>query len=189
MIKKVTTLTVLMLLLMTVSASAYEPVEHQEAASGIAEQARGLGLPESDPIIVRAQELWWEAQERIAWDRDLIAAAIYHEAWGGCSDRHRELVGGVILNRVLSSVWPNTVYDVLAAPGQYAINPKSKIWWDAKKDDTIWRECQNIADRVLAKKVEIASNVVYQSNFKQGTGVYEVHRTSYSVSYFCFGKA
>ena len=175
--------------LMTVSVSAYAPVEQQAAARGIAEQARVLGLPEDDPIIVRAQELWWSAEEARAWDRDLIAATIYHEAWGGCSDRHRELVGAVVLNRVLSDAWPNSVYEVLTAPRQYAVNPKSKIWWKPRENDTIWRECQNIADRVLAKKVEIDSNVVYQANFRQGSGVYEVHRTSYSVSYFCFGKA
>jgi len=181
--------TAITILLMTVSVSAYQPVEQQEAARSIAEQARSLGLPEDDPIIKRAQALWWEAEELKAWDRDLIAAAIYHEAWGGCSDRHRELVGAVILNRVLSDVWPDTVYDVLTQPGQYAVNPKNKIWWKAKEDDTIWRECQNIAERVLAGEVACAYNVMYQSNFKQGSGVYEVHKTSYSVTYFCYGKS
>lgn len=182
--------TALTLLLMTISAgAAYEPIEQQEAAREIAEQARSLGLPESDPIIKRAQELWWEAEERKAWDLDLIAAAIYHEAWGGCSDRHRELVGAVIMNRVHSDVWPDSVYEVLTQPGQYAVNPKSKIWWRAKEDKAIWSACQNIAKRIIEDGVSAPYNVVFQSNFKQGNGVYEVHKTSYSTTYFCTGKA
>lgn len=175
--------------LMVMSVSAYEPMRVQAEAHDTANAARVLGLPEHDPIIREAQEVWWSAQELVAWDRDLIAAAIYHEAWGGCSDRHRELVGAVIMNRVRSSVWPNSVYEVLASPGQYSINPKSKIWWKAKENATTWSTCQNIAMKVIANKVKIDSNVVYQSNFRQGSGVYEIHRTSYSTSYFCYGRA
>ena len=95
----------------------------------------------------------------------------------------------MIMNRVHSDVWPDSVYEVLTQPGQYAVNPKSKIWWKAKEDDTIWRECQNIAKRIIEDGVSAPYNVVYQSNFKQGTGVYEVHKTRYSTTYFCFGRS
>lgn len=37
--------------------------EKQQTAHEIAEMARELGLSETDPIIVRAQELWWEDYE------------------------------------------------------------------------------------------------------------------------------
>ena len=32
----------------------------QNKAHEIAEMARSIGLPEDDPIIKRAQEIWWE---------------------------------------------------------------------------------------------------------------------------------
>lgn len=45
------------------SASAEEYKDRQAAAHEIAELARSIGLPEDDPIIKRAQEIWWEAEE------------------------------------------------------------------------------------------------------------------------------
>lgn len=175
----------------TTTASAYQPLEQQQVAQNIATQARGLGLPESDPIITRAQELWWAAENELNYDRDLIATTIYHEAWGDCSDRHRELVGAVIYNRVLSPLWPNSVYEVLAAPGQYSkelVTPNSKAWNKARENPTIWAHCQAIAEKVLNGEVVCPRNVVYQSNSVQGS-VYETHKTSYSTTYFCFGKS
>ena len=37
----------------------------QAKAHEIAQAARSLGLSEDDPIIVRAQEIWWDLQEQI----------------------------------------------------------------------------------------------------------------------------
>jgi spore germination cell wall hydrolase CwlJ-like protein len=186
-------LTILALLILTLSrnitASAYFPLDQQQAASAIANQARLIGLQESDPIITRSQELWWQAQNEFNYDRDLIATAIYHEAWGGCSDRHRELVGAVIYNRTNSPVWPDTVYEVLTSPGQYAKDMTAeKNRNKAMADPEIWAHCQSIAEKVLRGEVDCPEDVVYQSNTKQGK-VYEVHETSYSVSYFCYGRA
>ena len=47
------------------AADKNELIARQAKAHEMAETARSLGLGEDDPIIVRAQELWWEAQEQI----------------------------------------------------------------------------------------------------------------------------
>lgn len=178
-------------LFITTTAAAYQPLEHQQIAQDIAVQARSMGLPETDPIITRAKELWWSAQNEFNYDRDLIATAIYREAWGDCSNRHRELVGAVIYNRMNSSVWPNTVYGVIVSPGQYSkdiVTPNSGAWNKARGNPEVWIHCQSIAEKVLRGQVVCPSNVVYQSNSVQGK-VYERHDTSYSTTYFCYGKA
>lgn len=175
----------------TTSAIAYQPLEQQQVAQETAAQARANGLPETDPMIIKAKELWWSAQNEFNYDRDLIATTIYHEAWGGCSDRHRELVGAVIYNRMNSPVWPNAVYEVIAAPGQYSkalVTPNSDAWSKARENPEIWLHCQWIAEKVLKGAVDCPANVVYQSNSVQGK-VYERHDTSYSKTYFCYGKA
>lgn len=174
---------------MCLADAAYEPNDQKERAHEIAEMARSLGLPESDPIIVRAKELWHEADEEFQYDRDLIATVIYNEAWGGCTDRHKELVGAVVLNRVNSSLFPDTVYDVIAQPGQYHIGyvtPNHLYYNRARANEDIWKQCQALAAKALRGEVECDPNVVFQANFKQGKGVYEVCYTSYSVSYFCY---
>lgn len=160
-------------------------------AHEIAEQARAMGLPESDPIIVRAQELWQEADAQFCMNRDIIACVVYNEAWGGCTDRHRELVAAVVYNRVNCAYGgATTVYDVVSAPGQYLkayATPGSYYWNRATKDPTVWAECQRIATKALNGEVVCPANVVGQSEARQGSGVYEICKTSYSTTYFCYG--
>lgn len=166
----------------------------------IAELARSLGLSEDDPIIVRAKELWIEADEREAneteninqfnYDRDIIATVIYNEAWYGCSIRHRELVAAVVCNRVKSNLFPDSVYDVVTAPRQYIpayVDPDSYYGKRARANADAWALCQEIATRALRGEIDCPENVVFQSEFKNlGDGVYEMHRTSYSTTYFCY---
>lgn len=165
-------------------------LQQKNQAHEIAELARQMGLPEDDPIIVRAQELWWEADADFQTDRDIIATVVYNEAWGGCTDRHRELVAAVVVNRVNSTQFPNTVYDVVVQPGQYHkayATPGSRYWNAARADPTSWAECQRVAAKALNGEVECPTNVFYQAEGTQGSGTYETAATSYSTTYFCYG--
>lgn len=173
-----------------------EKLERQAAAHDIAEIGRSLGLPETDPLIQRAQEIWWEAESSVSeptyteYERDIVATVIYNEAWGGCSDRHRELVAAVICNRVADPRFPDTIYDVVVQKGQYHpgyVNPQSIYGQKARADAAAWSKCQAIADKALRGEVICDPGVLYQANFRQGYGVYETHYTSYSTTYFCYG--
>lgn len=169
---------------------AYQPAETQVSVQEIAVLARGLGLPETDPIIQRAQALWWEAESRRRADRDIIATVVFNEAGYGCSDRHMELVAAVICNRVASDTFPDSVYDVVVQPGQYHpayADPESWYSRRAREDAGTWAKCQEIAALALDGAVDCPAAVLYQANFTQGSGVYEVHQTSYSSTYFCYG--
>lgn len=167
----------------------------QEKAHTIAEHAREMGLTDDNPIIQEAMRLWWEAEELREpepvvnkVDRDIVATVVYNEAGFGCSERHMELVAQVVVNRVNSPRFPNTVYDVVVAPRQYHpayANPNSYYGQRARKSDK-WALCQEVATRALLGQVECPSNVFWQANFRQGRGVYEIHRTSYSTTYFCY---
>lgn len=174
-----------------VGIGAYQPQETKDTAHEIAELARSLGLPEDDPIIVRAREIWWGADEEFCNDRDIIATVVYNEAWGGCSERHRELVAAVVVNRVASELFPDTVAEVVAQKGQYHpayVYAGSIYGQRARADAEVWAECQDIASRALLGEIECPTDVLYQAEFLQGTaGVYETHETTYSTTYFCFG--
>jgi len=160
--------------------------DKQAQAHEIALLAREMGLPESDPIIVRAQEIWEAEQRQFIIDRDIIATVIYNEAWAGCTDRHRELVAAVIMNRVKSDKFPNTVYDVVAQKGQYLLGYANGDPCYTPPLE-VREECQEIAARALMGEIDCPDNVLYQAEFKQGSGVYEVGNTNYSTTYFCYG--
>ena len=185
------TAALLVLALGAVWMGAYRSQTTKDTAHEIAELARSLGLPEDDPIIVRARELWWEADEEFCADRDIIATVIYNEAWGGCSERHRELVAAVVFNRVASELFPNSVTEVVVQKGQYHpayVYAGSIYGQRARADAEAWAECQDIAARALLGEIECPGDVLYQAEFVQGSGgVYETHETTYSTTYFCFG--
>lgn len=155
----------------------------------IAELARAAGLPEDDPIIVRATQLWWEADEGFCTDRDIIATVTFNEAGYGCTERHMELVAGTVWNRKNHDAFPDTVYDVVCQKGQYLpayADPNSYYSKRARQDPEVWAKCQEIAAKALHGQVDIPENVVFQANFPQGHGTYETHYTSYSTTYFCY---
>lgn len=165
-------------------------IQNQNKAHEIAEIARSMGLPENDPIIKRAKEIWWENENQFQNDVDIIATVVYNEAWGGCSDRHRELVAQVIVNRVKSPKFPNTVYEVVTQPGQYVGDYTNENSWyrtQAKQDKAIWKECQRIARKALNEEIGAPDNILFQAEFVQGNGIYETHYTSYSTTCFCYG--
>ena len=58
--KSIALIVIAVLCLTLTAATAREWTSRQTTAHQIAELARGMGLPEDDPIIVRASELWWE---------------------------------------------------------------------------------------------------------------------------------
>lgn len=161
----------------------------QNTVHEIAELARSIGLPEDDPIIVRAKELWWEAEEQFYKDRDIIATVVFNEAGYGCSDRHMELVAAVVYNRLQSDKFPDTVYEIVVAPKQYHPDyaDAESYYGKRARESKVWNKCQDIATKALRGEIDCPSDVFYQANFTQGTGIYETHYTSYSTTWFCYG--
>lgn len=92
------------------------------------------------------------------------------------SDEHQIAVGSVVLNRVVSSKFPNTIKEVVFQRGQYACT----------KDGNYYREPtqknREIAKYLLENGSQLPNNCIYQAQFKQGSGVYKkIGRT-----YICY---
>lgn len=128
-------------------------------------------------------EVWWTD-----YDLDMLAAIIYYEAGSNeCTDRHQQLVGQVVVNRMRDPRFPDTIYDVLTQVDPVQYSTSESVLTNMGNRDIIPQRCYNNALEVLYGRVECPSDVIFQANFKQGTGVYEEHYTSYSTSYFCYG--
>ena len=200
--KTIALLSALALMVTMTAATAREWTERQQTAHQIAKLARSMGLLESDPIIVRAQELWWEDEPQevvpedelpTPWytqtDIDIVSCVVYNEAGYGCTERHQELVAAVVVNRVNDPRFPGSVYGVVTQPYQYSVSYATygSYYMTRAMQSDIWTHCCEIAERALRGEVECPANVVFQANFTQGSGVYELGYTSYSVTYFCYG--
>lgn len=114
-------------------------------------------------------------------DRHYLAAAICQEA-GGESEEVQLLVANVIINRVNSSIYPNTIYGVLTDYMQYGMMWKYGISFPAWADETTIEKCYSIAERILNGERVCPENVLFQAEFEQGSGIYK----EIENIYFCY---
>lgn len=93
----------------------------------IANQARSLGLAEDDPIILRAKELWHEADFKSTYqaDAEMIAKTMYNEGRGIPSKTEQACIAWCILNRVDNN--NSTVSKVLNEPYQFAYSSNTSV--------------------------------------------------------------
>ena len=116
-------------------------------------------------------------------DLDLLSRLIYAEV--GCSwipDWVQRMTGSVVLNRVASAYYPNTIREVIYQPGQYSPT------WDGsieKKPDA--RTVAN-AKYLLEHGSICPANVVGQNSIVTGSGVYRSYYDSVlgTTVYFCY---
>lgn len=111
-------------------------------------------------------------------EKILLARVIYSEA-SDKSIEDRRAVGVVVINRVESSTYPNTISKVVYQKGQYACIKGSKF----KK--TPPQECLDIATQIInGERFGIPNNVIFQSQQKQGLGVWK----KIGSHYYCYGR-
>jgi hypothetical protein len=118
-------------------------------------------------------------------DLYLLAKIMYAEAgsyW--LSDEWKLCVGEVVLNRVESPEFPDTIREVLEQPGQYY--GKNSSYFNCLKPSEL---CVKLALRLLEGERLMEPSVVFQANFKQGSGVHtEYCDEQLGSTYFCYSS-
>ena len=99
--------------------------------------------------------------ESFSEDLEIMA----HLLCGECQSGSRELqeaVGSVVLNRVASDDFPDTIPDVVFQRGQYSCT------WDGNYDREPTERNWEVARYLLENGTQIPENVGFQAQFKQG---------------------
>ena len=112
-------------------------------------------------------------------DVDLLSQVIYHENWHTDAEKKTAYwTGAVVMNRVKSDKFPNTIHDVLYQRGQYSTTKK----FFTKE---IPKECYEMARKILAYGTpDVPKNVLFQSQQpKLGRGHWKV----LNGEYFAYG--
>lgn len=100
----------------------------------------------------------------------------------GCDRQMKEYVGSVVINRVNSDAFPNTLGDVIFQQGQYS------CVWDGNYDKAPGEETIEVAKDLLENGSKLPEDVVFQAEFIQGSGVYTSLLAPNGVTeYFCYG--
>ena len=173
--------------LLATPAGAYDgeriTTARQDALHHAADSLRLAGLSEDDPAIKALSAEWWKDQEAL----DIIAKVVAHEAdpqW--CEWEHSVAVGAVICNRVASEYFPNTVKEVVSAPGQYL---PSYCYGFSETP----RLCYEAAKAALDDDHDVPADAYWQAEFPQGREVWKTFRVDTgwyaSTTFICRGVA
>lgn len=110
-------------------------------------------------------------------DVDLLAEVMYWENWHTDSEHITAYyTGAVVMNRVKSKNWPDTIEKVLYQRGQYST---TKYFFTKEVPE----ECYQIArDILIFGTPDVPENVIFQSTFRQGSGKWKV----INGEWFCY---
>lgn len=158
----------------------YMAVMVQAAVTG--DYQTGLAAQEARNAKIDREGL---ASVKIAFeDLYLLAKIMYAEAGSNwLSDDWKMCVGEVVLNRVDSPEFPNTIKEVLTQRGQYY--GSSSRYFERLRPTEL---CAKLAQRLLeGERVMDDPAVVFQANFRQGSGIHTSYYDKYlGATYFCY---
>ena len=124
-------------------------------------------------------------EEKISYEDLALLAKVIHTEAGSAwlSMEWKMAVGEVLLNRVASPEFPDTLAGCAFQPGQYTAADED--WFEVLLP---FRDCVEAAFRLLSgERVLNDPTVVFQSGGKQGSGVaLELEDSIYGSVYFCY---
>lgn len=177
----------LMLIISPVLAEFDSAVDYSElmvsaAASGDAEAGHTAARRRDEKI----DSLGLDAA-KIDYDELVLLAKIIHTEAGSSwlPDDWKMAVGEVVLNRVASPEFPNTIRECVYQSGQYSGVGGS--WFEALIP---YKSCVEAAKRLLqGERVLNEPSVVFQSGEVQGSGVFrEMTDKCFGSTYFCYSN-
>ena len=118
-------------------------------------------------------------KKRVASNKDVLSLAriIQAENGGHEDDEALLLTGVVVMKRVKSKCYPDTIMGVISQSGQYSTYADGKFWNEPSK------RSMRIAKKLLSTDIadDYPDNLVFQAEFEQGRAVYK----KLGYEYFC----
>ena len=127
----------------------------------------------------KAEETEKKQKKRVVSNKDILSLAriIQAENGGHEDDEALLLTGVVVLKRVKSKHYPDTIMGVISQKGQYSTYEDGKFWNNPSK------RSMRIAKKLLSTDIadDYPDNLVFQAEFEQGREVYK----KLGYEYFC----
>lgn len=118
-----------------------------------------------------------EPEENLAENVDVqLLARLINAETGSSSEQAQIAVASVVMNRVNSEKFPDTIFEVIYQRGQYSPT------WNGSINKTPSDQAVKSAIYVYQNGSQIPSNVLYQSRYIQGSGVW----AHIDGNYFCY---
>ena len=178
---------VMFVTLVPVATAEFDPdTDHMEAmiaAAAAGDWKAGAEAEKARNMLIDAEGL---ALVKVKFaDLYLLAKIIYAEAGSSwLSDEWKFCVGEVVMNRVASSEFPNTLEEVIYQPGQY-YGRRSRYFASLVPGEDEARA----AAKLLQGERHMKLSVVFQANFPQGSSTYlRLRDKTLGSTYLCISS-
>ena len=117
-------------------------------------------------------------------DSDLFNVAHLMMGEAGYTDStERRYTASVLLNRVDSDKFPNTIGECLYQEGQYTtVRDGGEFWQEPTAD--CWKDAEDLLTQWYdTGETDLPESVLYQGTFPQGSGIYLISEWG---QYFCY---
>lgn len=163
------------------------PIAHETIQIAKTLPKRYAPAPTKAPPVIEP-EIYTPAPTYTQEELETLALIIYQEAGADyCSNEIRQMVGEVVLNRVASPLYPDTLHEVATQPSQYGLLHWTGLVWPERAQ----YDCEahavarayECAEALLSETVErlLPEDVIYQAEFPQGSETVEY----FDGFYFC----
>ena len=115
-------------------------------------------------------------EEQYYIDLELLAHLIYSEV-GDDGEEAMYYAGSVVLNRMRNGEYPDDLYSVIYQKGQYEVTWNGGLYKEEPSDIAY-----EVAADLLEEGSILPEGVVYQAEFKQGSGTFKI----IGNTYFCY---
>lgn len=107
-----------------------------------------------------------------------LAKIIFAEA-GNMGDKHQQYVGYVVMNRVDSKYFPNSIHDVFFSGKAYAETSRQRYRAEKVTDQAI-KNAKIVTNNYLNGTIPVSKAMVYQAEFRQGVNNIKMGNTYFA---------
>ena len=135
-------------------------------------------MPSAEDVIASHNDRWqdvrfdYASMEDIYYDMTYPLAKIIYAEGGGQSDKCQQYIGYVVINRIESKYYPNTLKKVFFSGG-YAPESQEK-YRDGKGSDRAIENARIVVNNYLNDTMTVSKALVYQSKFSQGVNQFTI---------------
>lgn len=142
--------------------------------------------PSRESLIESHNDRWqdvrfdYASMEDIFYDMTYPLAKIIYAEGGGQSDKCQQYIGYVVINRMISNYYPNTLKDVFFSSA-YAPESQEKY----RNGECSKRAIENakiVINNYYNDTMPVSPALVYQSKFSQGINQFQIDREEFGYS-------
>lgn len=162
----------------TINNAQTVSIEKNDTNMVTSSETEGNTEPSAEDVIASHNDRWqdvrfdYASMEDIYYDMTYPLAKIIYAEGGGQSDKCQQYIGYVVINRIESKYYPNTLKKVFFSGG-YAPESQEK-YRDGKCSDRAIENARIVVNNYLNDTMPVSKALVYQSKFSQGVNQFTI---------------